>query len=486
LGSAQVVYSLNSFCNDLGPTTDYGASFSFTINNFNVNQGLFITGSNIPSIYDFKFELISPPVIVGNFDYSKEFPDNDFKQIDFITSINKLFNLVVIPHPIKTNTLIVEPIIDYIGKGEILDWTDKIDFDSTIGLSPTNNVLNGTIDFSFRLDKDYGNQQFNIASNRTFGSFRKLLNQDYKDSIINISPSLGSPTDIGLNNNTTPAITVSNMAAIKDENKNGQPFQKYNPYRILPRLVFRGPVIPNDNWGLPTVSGNTEQQWWAESTPISYWQETSRFTTYPFALSGFSHYINWNADDTNDAVQSWFPSMEDMYDVYYFEYIDDIISPENKILTAKIYLTPWEVANLRFDEKIIIKNAYYRINKISNLSLLEPGMCDIELVKLTRDYTSHAVKYFDLISCTGGTDYHTTSDLNYNLYAYVGNYVNIYTGTTTTYTSIGCFQVLEGQPNPNYDYDHIFIGSGFTYSSVNVFSDCGCSAKTAFDIVQQV
>jgi hypothetical protein len=486
LSSAQVVYSLNSFCNDLGPSTDYGASFSFTINNFNVNQGLFITGSNIPSIYDFKFELISPPVIVGNFDYSKEFPDNDFKQIDFITSINKLFNLVVVPHPIKTNTLIVEPIIDYIGKGEILDWTDKIDFDSTIGLSPTNNVLNGTIDFNFRLDKDYGNQQFNIASNRTFGSFRKLLNQDYKDSIINISPSLGSPTDIGLNNNTTPAITVSNMAAIKDENKNGQPFQKYNPYRILPRLVFRGPVIPNDNWGLPTVSGNTEQQWWAESTPISYWQETSRFTTYPFALSGFSHYINWNADDTNDAVQSWFPSMEDMYDVYYFEYIDDIISPENKILTAKIYLTPWEVANLRFDEKIIIKNAYYRINKISNLSLLEPGMCDIELVKLTRDYTSHAVKYFDLISCTGGTDYHTTSDLNYNLYAYVGNYVNIYTGATTTYTSIGCFQVIEGQPNPNYDYDHIFIGSGFTNSSVNVFSDCGCSAKTAFDIVQQV
>jgi hypothetical protein len=113
-------------------------------------------------------------------------------------------------------------------------------------------------------------------------------------------------------------------------------------------------------------------------------------------------------------------------------------------------------------------------------------MCDIELVKLTRDYTSHAVKYFDLISCTGGTDYHTTSDLNYNLYAYVGNYVNIYTGTTTTYTSIGCFQVIEGQPNPNYDYDHIFIGSGFTNSSVNVFSNCGCSAKTAFDIVQQV
>jgi hypothetical protein len=486
LTNASVVYSVN-ICNDLGPSSDYSANF--TINNIPLGlmNGLFITGSNIPQIFNFAFQLISPPVIVGNFDYSKEFPDNDFKQIDFIISINKLFNLVVIPHPTKTNTLIVEPIVDYIGKGEILDWTDKIDWDSTLSLSPTSSILNGTIDFNFRLDKDYGNQQFNIASNRTFGSYKKLLNQDYKDSTINITPLFGSPTDIGLNNNTSPALTSSNMSAIKDENKNGQPFQKYNPFRILPRLVFRGPVLPNDNWGLPNVSGDTTQQWWAESTPISYWQETSRFTTYPFAYSGFSHYINWNAEDTNDTRQSFFPTMEDMYDVYYFDYIDDIISAENKILSAKIYLNPWDVANLRFDEKIIIRNAYYRINKIGGLNLTDPGLCDIELVKLTKDYTSHTVKYFDLINCnTGGTDYHTTSDLNYNLYAYVGNYVNIFTGSTTAYTSIGCFEVVEGQPNTTYDYQHIFIGSGYTNSSVGVFSDCGCSAKTAFDIVQQV
>jgi hypothetical protein len=109
------------------------------------------------------------------------------------------------------------------------------------------------------------------------------------------------------------------------------------------------------------------------------------------------------------------------------------------------------------------------------------------LIKLTRDYTSHSVKYYDLINCnTGGTNYHTTSDLNYNMYAYVGNYVNIYTGSTTAYTSIGCFQVVEGQPNANYDYEPIFIGSGYTNTSVNVYDNCGCSGRTAFDIVQQV
>jgi hypothetical protein len=435
-----------------------------------------------------RFQISSAPrFIVGNFDYSAEFPDNDYKQIDFITSINKLFNLVVIPDPIKPKTLIVEPIIDYIGKGEILDWTSKVDFDSTITLSPTNNVLNGTLDYNFKLDKDYGNQQFNIASNRVFGSYKKLLNQDYKDSTTVILPMLGSPTDIGLNNQVSPQLTISNMAAVKNQEKNGTTIQLYNPYRILPRLVFRGPVLPNANWALPAISGNTPQTWWAETTQISYWQEVSRFTTYPFAYSGFSHYINWNAEDTPDNVQQSFPTMEDMFDVYYSEYIDDIISTENKIVQVKIYLTPWEVANLRFDEKIIIKNAYYRINKITDLTLIEPGLCNIELIKLTRDYTSHAVKYYDLINCnTGGTDYHTTSDLNYNMYAYVGNYVNIFTGSTTAYTSVGCFQVVEGTPNSNYDYEQVFIGSGYTSSEIGVYSDCGCSATTAFNIIQQV
>lgn len=435
----------------------------------------------------FKFEIVyAPRVVVGDFDYAKEFPDNDYKQIDFITSVNKLFNLVVVPHPIKTKTLIVEPMIDYVGKGEILDWTEKIDWDDVINVSPTTNLINGTVEFNFKLDKDYGNQQFNISSNRIFGTYKKLLNQEYKDNIIPISPFFGSPTDIGLLNNAPPQLTVANMAAIKNENINGQSFQKYNPFKILPRLVFRGPVLPSQNWGLPTTTGTTNQQWWAEFTPMNYWQEVSRFTTYPFAYSGFSHYINWNADDTNDNIQTVFPTMEDMFDVYYFEYLDDLVSSENKIISAKIYLKPYEIAGLRFDEKILIKNNYYRINKIDNINLVNPGLCNIELVKLTRDYTSHAVKYFDLINCTGGTDYHTTSDLNYNMYAYVGNYVNIFTGSTTAYTSIGCFEVVEGQPDSNFEYNQVFIGSGFTNSSVGVYNDCGCSGTTAFDIVQQI
>jgi hypothetical protein len=471
-------------CNDQGPPYNGYVEWVFQIPNCGVNQGLFISGTNFSTIYGLKFELLSPSIIAGNFNYANEFPENDYKQIDFITSINKMFNFVCIAHPIKTKTIIVEPIVNYIGKGEVLDWTDKVNFNDNIHIAQTANILNGTLNFNFKLDKDYGNQQYNIASNKIFGTYKLQLNQDYKDNNINFDTMFGSPTDIALNNSSGDRLTVENMAAIKNENIKGQSIQKYNPFKILPRIVFRGLTLPNENWGLTT--GSTKENWYAEIYPQDRWSETSRFTTYPFSYSGFSHYLNWNAEDFANTGETVFPE-QDLYDIYYYDYVSDIISPENKIVSLKMYLTPWEVAQLKYNEKIIIKNAYFRINKISNLNLLEPDLCDVELVKLTKDYTSVPVQYYDLINCNlGGTNYHTTSNLNYNMYAYVGNYVNIFTGATTAYTSIGCFKVELGQPNANYDYDHVFIGSGYTSSGVNVYSDCGCSARTAFNVVQQV
>jgi hypothetical protein len=71
----------------------------------------------------------------------------EIKQMDYIQNINRMFNLVVVEHPFKQNTLIVEPIINYIGKGEVLDWTTKVDFDSNIELSPTTSIINGSLLF---------------------------------------------------------------------------------------------------------------------------------------------------------------------------------------------------------------------------------------------------------------------------------------------------------------------------------------------------
>ena len=186
--------------------------------------------SDLSFLTSYNFEiLIGPAQIIGNFDYSKEFPENDFKQIDFISGINKYFNLICVPHKTKPKTLVVEPIIDYIGKGRILDWSEKIDYNSPITISPITNIFNGTLNYNFKLDQDYINQQFNIANNRIFGTYQLQLFQDYKDNNINFDTIFASPTDVDINNTSLPGLTAPSMAAIKTEEKNGSTIQRFNP-----------------------------------------------------------------------------------------------------------------------------------------------------------------------------------------------------------------------------------------------------------------
>ena len=193
--------------------------------------------------------------------------------------------------------------------------------------------------------------------------------------------------------------------------------------------------------------------------------------------------INFDGEDRSTITPPEFSFLSpDLYDIYYKPYIEDIISPENKIFKCKVYLTPLEIKDLYYNEKILIDNTYFRINRIENFNLLEPSICDLEVIKLTKEYPSHRVLYYDLIPCDSGTTLYSSSDLMYNLYAYAGNYVQLYDDSLNP---LGCHQVQVGTYNENNNYQHYYLASGFTPNLVAVYPDCSCTGRTIFNVVQQ-
>jgi hypothetical protein len=58
--------------------------------------------------------------------------DDTIKQIDFLSSVAKKFNLIFVPDPNSPNTIIIEPYDYYVGTGDIKDWTDKLDRKSVV------------------------------------------------------------------------------------------------------------------------------------------------------------------------------------------------------------------------------------------------------------------------------------------------------------------------------------------------------------------
>jgi hypothetical protein len=543
-------------------STSFQRDFIFTGNS--VIQ-FYFTG-NYMDVGGFNFQIKNGPrfLVSGQtIDYRIEFPQNDYKQIDFITSVNRYFNLIVVPSPDNPKTLIVEPIVDYIGKGPVLDWTTKISGKEPQSLKPTNSLINGTLDFEFHTDNDYTNEEFKTLSNRIFGTQKIQLNQEFKDNVTTFNSLFSSPIDLVVSNVTNADITLSSMSKLKSIDVSGKTIQTFIPYKINPKLVFRGLTMPNANYGnigefttftsqtnctsgvtlnvtktgyikyndcagnqiywrlnslgsdtynqcidptsiqpgyplsdianyTITSTGTTCQQavtinkyqtYWMNDVEMATFTNTNRFTTYPFNFNNFSHYTNWRGTDFSNISnpEEFMFVNENLYDLYYKDYVEDLISLENKLYSAKIYLTPYEVKALKFNEKILINNTYFRINKISNYNLLEPAICDIELVKLTKTYKEHRKLYYRLTPCSGDTVLYSNSDIMYNLYGYVGSYTTIFDDDLNY---LGCYSVSIDAFNETADYQHYYLSSGFTPNLTNVFSDCTCSAQTFMNIVQ--
>jgi hypothetical protein len=488
----EILY-FNTFCEGVVSPVEFQRQFTISGN----SDLTFTLYGEYVNVSNFRFEVVDGPrfLLSGQtIDYALEFPDNDYKQIDFITSINRYFNLVVVPNPDKSNSLIVEPIIDYFGKGELLDWTSKVDYNQLQSLSPTTSLINGTLDFEFKLDQDYANQDFKAAANKVFGTDKINLNIPYKNTTTKFDYMFSSPMDITINSVQSNYLTLSSFSKVKTLDVTGSTLQQFNPFKILPRVVFRGLTLPVENYGLtpsPPGFAPTQQLWWInilqEGTFSQLWfQNINRFTTYPFNYSGFSHYINFNGDDQTTIQPREFAFIaDDLYDIYYKDYIDDLISPENKIYKLKIYLTPNDVKSLLFNEKILIKNSLFRINKIDNFNLLEPAICDLELVKLTKTYNAREILYYTLATCDGSDIRYSNSDLNYNLYAYIGSYVTLYDDELNY---LGCYEVLQGEYNESNNYQHYYLDTYNDFIGVPIivsgYGDCECNQPRGFIVVQ--
>lgn len=442
-----------------GQTEEYVFTFSFQNDNI---EGKYVYGLDwvpdvtVPSwdieINAVQFNITDGPRFITDdtFDPDIEIPDPNVKQLDYIAGINKLFNLLVIPNPDKPKTLRIEPVIDWLGTGPVLDWTQKLDRSKPIGVQPIETILNGTVDFTYDDDEGYGNYLFKQKRDKKFGSNQVRLNQDYRDRIISMDNIFSSQTDYTLNvTDLMKGLSMPIYFIEEIEDIDGIVNSRFKPYKTPPRLLFRSVPIPINSlrkgtgtstfWNLADTDGTSPEV-------QQYWYNNNRFITYPWGVSGLTHSMNWNKTHRHDQQERDLSEYEDLYDVYWKPYIEDLISTENRLVTCKMYFEPHELAELDFSEKIFIDNTVFRINRIYNYSLIEGGLADVELIKLTRTYQGHRVRYYDLINCTGGTDLHTSTDLTFGVYAYKGYDVKI-DGV--------CYNVQSSSYNQGYTYQKV-------------------------------
>lgn len=424
-----------------------------------------------------------PRVVVGPVNLGLELPPTEVKQVDFITGINRRFNLIVTPSPSESNRFIVEPLVDYIGEGDVLDWSQKLDWDSPINIQSTSSLINGTLYFGAEKDEDFGNVEFSKQTNNIFGTQYKNLTLDYKSENTIFNDGFSNAVDQVLNNINSPNITIPIYFITREEDNDAQPELFYNARKTIPRIVFRGLNLPAYNVGFYASSAFTFQNnFYIENTEVDIFPLYNRFTTYPFGLTGLTHAVNFNKRQRFNTSEYDFSCYEDLYDIYYEDYIQDLTSSDNRVLTGKFYLLPEEIAQLRGDEKIYLQGNYYRINKLSGYNLVDDDTTDVELIKLTTDYEPHRTRYFKLTNCTDSGDLrYGNTDLNYTLYAYVGNRIEVdgdcYTISKDVYRDNVVYERFETGFQANSFLPLIYTNCNCTtpITSVSIYDELGCS-----------
>lgn len=107
------------------------------------------------------------------------FGTTGIKLIDFITSIQKKFNLIIYPNKTKSREFIVETFNNWYGEGETRDFNKYINLNEKIEVIPANNLAVNQLNFGDTLDGDYISQQFAKAANREYGKQYYVDNENF-------------------------------------------------------------------------------------------------------------------------------------------------------------------------------------------------------------------------------------------------------------------------------------------------------------------
>jgi hypothetical protein len=309
-------------------------------------------------------------------------PDITIK--DFITSIIKMFNLYVTPHPTIENRYIFETRDVYYSQGVIRDWTKKMARDKPIEITPMGLLAGREYLYAYKEDGDYYNERHQNSYGRTYGSRLIDVDNDFvperRDTEVEFSPTPLS-NDVA-SSRIIPRIYDADIS------------EGRNPTSTNPRILYYGGLLAS----VPT---------WRHG-------ETGSFlSTYPYA----GHWdnpitptldLNWGISQEyyyqqNGATGPVQVTNNNLFKAYHERQFLELADKDSKLITAMFKLTALDIEQLDFRDTILIDQTYYRLNKVMNYNPFKYGLTKVELFKAADITVSNPVaKSINDVSQIGG------------------------------------------------------------------------------------
>lgn len=294
------------------------------------------------------------------------FHDN-IRQIDFLMSIVKMFNLYIDVDKDDYQNLIIEPYNDFMGT-DVLDWTMKLDHSRQIEIYPM-----GELDFkqflwTYKSDSDVANTAYTAKWAEMYGQYIKNVDNDFvqqqqKVELI-FSPTHGISTNSGI-------VISQHFKGVSN---------KPEPFAQNIRILFHNGIIDLTStlakigfWNsFNDASAANEYTYYAQFLHLNDAQAPTADL-----LFGLPRQVYWDFDNPEVYTSN------NLYNGYWDKYIAEITDKDSKIVKMYLYLTVQDIRQLDFSKKYFINNSYYRLNKVENYNPIKEQVTKCEFLKIS-------------------------------------------------------------------------------------------------------
>jgi hypothetical protein len=344
---------------------------------FNVNIA-FLTNSYF-SFNKFNFycnyEDINPQVLIGYF-------EPNYRQIEFIKGINDRFKLVWEPDPLNETNFLIEPWVNWISNGATYSWSDKLDENKDIQISPLFNDFTRDIKFKDFEEQDFVNFSFYQGLKQTFGQLN-LYSDIQTISGETIYEQFYSCTPL----QSIPGCSPSQIFLVPHFAKDTE--TERSPITVKPRLLYYNGLIDVPNFTGSTAIGATGAYYLndgiSQILTMDKYPLMSQFDQLPFDGQvldmNFNNSQQFFAGITGIGYGSG-RTENTIYTKYWKKWVDTTYLVYSKKMTATFNLGYSDVIDLKFNDKIWIKDSWWFPTVIKDYKLGSRQNTTVELVKM--------------------------------------------------------------------------------------------------------
>ena len=287
----------------------------------------------------------------------------DMKQIDFVTDVIKMHNCAIVPDRTIPNKISVVPQNSYLGSGNVVDWTSKLDTTKDIVIGSTVDIQKGKFQFTYTTGEDFISKQYKNV-NRIYG--------DYEVAGYTVNPDT-LPSDFAIGDQRIQLVTQSTPCGVV----NGTNV-------VMPMFLNEKPefVVPGPRC-----------LYYAGVTPIQFYDD-SLSTVVQSSGQLLNHYSDI-FPDLFDFDLNWAPEIppygipsnpyNNLFNQWWRTYMNALYSPDGRIMEASFALDLKDILTFQFSDKIWIQDSYWRILDITDYKIGNYESTKVRLLKFLDD-----------------------------------------------------------------------------------------------------